>query len=174
MISGHGSTVTAARFWAYLDLGSNTRDAATRSLSWPARRTFLMSIRSFFRRNSVFIVWSIAWSILVIPSALAESNFADQNVIAVSGIVTGNVQKVGFRAMIQKQAIQHNLAGSAKNVNGNSVRFVLQGLEDRIDQALKAIRKGTKKSSNVKVGTSSAPVHSLRLGVPNPGYLSPV
>lgn len=38
------------------------------------------------------------------------------------------------------------------------MRFVLQGLDDRIDRALKAIRKGTKKSSNVKVSTSSAPV----------------
>ena len=38
------------------------------------------------------------------------------------------------------------------------MRFVLQGLEDRIDQALKAIRKGTKKSSNVKVSISSATV----------------
>jgi len=38
------------------------------------------------------------------------------------------------------------------------VHFVLQGPQDRIDQALKAIRKGTKKSSNVKVSTSSAVV----------------
>ena len=100
----------------------------------------------------------MAWSILLIAPALAELNVAVQNVIAVSGTVTGNVQKVGFRAMIQKQAIQYNLAGWAKNVDGNSVRFVLQGLDDRIDRALKAIRKGTKKSSNVKVSTSSAPV----------------
>ena len=30
MISGHWTTVTVAVFWAYLDSGSNTRDAANR------------------------------------------------------------------------------------------------------------------------------------------------
>jgi acylphosphatase len=94
----------------------------------------------------------------VIATAPAESNVAGQNVTAVSGVVTGNVQNVGFRAMIQKQAIQYNLAGSAKNDNDNSVRFILQGSKDRIDQALKAVSKGTKKSSNVRVSTSAAPV----------------
>jgi acylphosphatase len=93
----------------------------------------------------------------VTAPAPAESNVAGQNVMAVSGIVTGNVQEVGFRAMTQKQAIRYNLAGSAKNGDDKSVHFVLQGSKDRIDQALKAIRKGTKKSSNVKVSISSAP-----------------
>jgi acylphosphatase len=81
---------------------------------------------------------------------------AGQNVVAVSGIATGNVQGVGFRAMIQKQAIQYNLAGSAENNKDKSVLFLLQGPQDRI----KAIRKGTKKSSNVKVTLSSAEVKS--------------
>jgi acylphosphatase len=83
-----------------------------------------------------------------------------QNVTAVSGVVTGNVQQVGFRAMIQKQAIEYNLAGSAQNNSDKSVRFVLQGASDRIDEVLAAIRKGTKKSSDVKVSTSPASVDS--------------
>ncbi len=58
--------------------------------------------------------------------------------------------------MIQKQAIQYNLAGSAENNNDSSVRFVVQGNKDRVDQAIRAIDKGTKKSSNVKVSTSAA------------------
>ncbi|MGB7713416.1 MAG: acylphosphatase, partial [Pseudolabrys sp.] len=82
---------------------------------------------------------------------------------AVSGIVTGNVQEVGFRAMIQKRAIEYNLAGSVENnKEDKSVRFILQGDKDRIDQALKAIRKGTKKSSNVNVSVSPAPAKADR------------
>jgi acylphosphatase len=122
-----------------------------------------MQMHSLFRaRISIFIASSITWSLFLTASASAESNVASQNTttIAVSGIVTGNVQEVGFRAMIQKQAIRYNLAGSAKNDSDRSVHFVLQGPEDRIDQALKAIRKGTKKSSNVKVGISSAPAEA--------------
>jgi acylphosphatase len=121
-------------------------------------RDFLMRMHSLLRRISIFIASSITLILFGIAPAPAESNVAGQNIIAVSGIVTGNVQQVGFRALIQKQAIKFNLAGSAKNDSDKSVHFVLQGLEDRIDQALKAIRKGTKNSSNVKVSTSSATV----------------
>jgi acylphosphatase len=100
----------------------------------------------------------VCWTPLKLTVAFAQSEIAGQKVVAVSGVVTGTVQGVGFRAMIQKQAIQYNLAGSAENNADKSVQFVLQGPQDRIDQALKAIRKGTKKSSNVKVGLSSAEV----------------
>jgi acylphosphatase len=118
-----------------------------------------MQMHSLFQaRFSIFIAPSIIWILFVTAPAAAESNVAGQNIIAVSGIVTGEVQEVGFRAMIQKQAIRYNLAGSAKNDPDKSVHFVLQGPQEGIDQALKAIRKGTKKSSNVKVGISSAPV----------------
>jgi acylphosphatase len=55
---------------------------------------------------------------------------------AISATVTGNDQKVGFRAMVMKQAI-----------------------EDRIDAALAAIREGTKKSSNIGVSTVAAAVN---------------
>jgi hypothetical protein len=41
---------------------------------------------------------------------------------AISATVTGNDQKVGFRAMIMKQAIEYDLAGSAKN-DKESLRF---------------------------------------------------
>jgi Acylphosphatase len=34
---------------------------------------------------------------------------------AISATVTGDDQKVGFRAMVMKQAIEYNLAGVAKN-----------------------------------------------------------
>lgn len=72
---------------------------------------------------------------------------------AVSGTVSGVVQKVGFRAMILKQAIRRNLAGTAENLENGTVQFVLQGDADRIEQALKVMRKGTRKSSNVNIET---------------------
>jgi acylphosphatase len=90
-------------------------------------------------------------------SALAES--ATQ---AVAGTVSGHVHQVGFRAMILKQAIEYNLAGSAKNQPNGTVDFTLQGDGKRITDALAAIGKGTAKSSDVKVATTPAtPASSL-------------
>ena len=40
------------------------------------------------------------------------------------------------------------------------MRFILQGAKDQVDDALKAIRKGTKKSSDVSVSVSPAQVDS--------------
>jgi acylphosphatase len=77
---------------------------------------------------------------------------------AISATVTGNDQHVGFRAMVLKQAIEYNLAGSAKNDAKMIVHFTLQGDQKRIDKALAAIDEGTKKSSNIKVSTVPAAV----------------
>ena len=57
------------------------------------------------------------------------------------------IQKVGFRAMIQKQAIMYNLAGYARNIPDGTVSISLQGDKNRIDKVLDAIRVGSKKSS---------------------------
>ena len=77
---------------------------------------------------------------------------------ALSGVVTGNDQHVGFRAMIMKQAIEYNLAGVAKNQTDGTVDFTLQGDQDRLDPALAAIRDGTKKSSDIDVHSAPASV----------------
>lgn len=67
---------------------------------------------------------------------------------AVSGTISGEkIQKVGFRAMIQKQAIMYNLAGAARNNPDGTVSLSLQGDKKRIDKVLDAIRAGNKKSS---------------------------
>src|SRR5712671_6223935 len=99
--------------------------------------------------NRAMIGVAALTSCVVVASApfVAKSNDSGQNVIAVSGIVSGNVQQVGFRAMIQKQAIKYNLAGSAKNKKDKTVQFSLQGEKDRVNQAIAVIRDGTKKSS---------------------------
>ena len=79
---------------------------------------------------------------------------------AVSGTVSGHVQGVGFRAMLLKQAIEYNLAGSAKNNSDGTVKFILQGDKNRIDEAVDAVRNGTNKSSDVKVIVSPTVVDS--------------
>jgi acylphosphatase len=77
---------------------------------------------------------------------------------AISGTVTGNDQQVGFRAMIMKQAIAYNLAGSAKNLPDDVVSFTLQGDAKRLDQAVAAIEAGARKSSDIQVATEPAAV----------------
>jgi acylphosphatase len=120
-----------------------------------------MRMHNLLRRKSVVIaVAAISCTLIAIAADPTRSNAAEMNTIAVSGTVTGNVQQVGFRAMIQREAIQHNLAGSAENENDKSVRFIVQGPKAQVDEVLKAIRKGTKKSSDVSVSVSPAQVDS--------------
>jgi acylphosphatase len=73
---------------------------------------------------------------------------------AISATVTGDDQKVGFRAMVMKHAIEYNLAGIAKNEPNMIVRFALQGDGKRIDKAIAAIDEGTKRSKGVLVSPS--------------------
>jgi acylphosphatase len=77
---------------------------------------------------------------------------------AVLATVSGNDQKVGFRALVMKQAIQYNLAGSARNDANQVVHFTLQGDKKRIDSALDTIQKGTKRSSDIKITTTPAAI----------------
>jgi acylphosphatase len=67
---------------------------------------------------------------------------------AVSTTVTGaQIQKVGFRAMVQKHAIMFNLAGAARNNPDGTVSVSLQGDKDGIKAAVAAMQAGSKKSS---------------------------
>ena len=79
---------------------------------------------------------------------------------AVSATVTGaQIQQVGFRAMVQKQAITYNLAGSARNNADKTVEVALQGDKDGIDKVVAAMKAGSKKSSkNNTVAEASASV----------------
>jgi acylphosphatase len=82
-----------------------------------------------------------------IAAVAAKDSSAHQEAIA--GTVSGAmIQKVGFRAMIQKQAIMYNLAGYARNNPDGTVALSLQGDKKRIDKVLEAIRAGTKRSSS--------------------------
>jgi acylphosphatase len=85
---------------------------------------------------------------LVCGAAILTAGAASAEQQAIKGIVSGAmIQKVGFRAMIQKEAIMYNLAGYARNIPDGTVSISLQGDKHRIDKVLDAIRTGTKKSS---------------------------
>ncbi len=79
---------------------------------------------------------------------------------AIAATVKGaKIQKVGFRAMIQKQAIMHNLAGAARNNPNGTVSVTLQGDKDGISAVAAAMQAGSKKSSkNNKVDEAAAAV----------------
>jgi acylphosphatase len=109
-------------------------------------------------RTAKYCVVLLLAAVLASGSALPIASAAGPEPQALSGIVTGNVQKVGFRAMILKQAIKYNLAGSARNTSEGTVQFILQGDENRIGEAVMAIRDGTRRSSDVNVSTSPAKV----------------
>ena len=83
---------------------------------------------------------------------------------AVAATVTGNDQKVGFRAMVMKQAIEYNLAGSARNDANEIVHFTLQGDKHRIDSALAIIQEGTKRSSDIKIATTPVAIDPALTG----------
>ncbi len=104
-------------------------------------------------------MWSIADRIVrllasvVIAGCLIEVAFAESaRQEAISASVMGEmVQKVGYRALIQKQAIMYNLAGYARNDPDGTVGIMLQGDKERIDKTLEAISAGTKTSSRANI-----------------------
>ncbi len=96
------------------------------------------------RRMALLLV-----AVLVCGITVFAADEARAHEDAITGVVSGQqIQKVGFRAMIQKHAIMLNLAGSARNNPNGTVSISLQGDKDRIDTALEAIRAGSKRSSH--------------------------
>jgi hypothetical protein len=55
-------------------------------------------------RISGFIASSLTWILFVTAAAVGESNVAGRNIMDVSRIAIGDVQEVGFHAMIQQRA----------------------------------------------------------------------
>ena len=94
---------------------------------------------------------------LVCGGAILTAGGASAQQEAITGVVSGeSIQKVGFRAMIQKQAIMYDLAGYARNVPDGTVSIALQGDKDRIEKALEAIRVGSKRSSRDNIIKAAA------------------
>ena len=61
---------------------------------------------------------------------------------ALTGIVSGRVQGVGFRYFIKRLAVIHEISGYAKNLADDRVEFLLQGDAADIDAMLVEIRRG--------------------------------
>ena len=99
-------------------------------------------------RTAGYRVALLLVAVLASGSGLLTTGAAVAQQQAITATVTGaKIQKVGFRAMIQKEAIMYNLAGYARNNPDGTVKVSLQGDKNRIDQTLAAIRAGSKKSS---------------------------
>ena len=82
--------------------------------------------------------------------AVAVAANAQQEAITAT-VIGEMVQRVGYRAMIQRQAIMYNLAGYARNNPDGTVGVRLQGDKDRIERALEAISAGNKKLSKANI-----------------------
>jgi acylphosphatase len=65
-------------------------------------------------------------SVIICGVTIAVSTAANAQQEAITAtVIDENIQKVGFRAMIQKQAIMYNLAGYARNNPDGTVGVVL-------------------------------------------------
>jgi acylphosphatase len=117
-------------------------------------RTEEDGMASFAGRVVQVLASVLIWEILA-EVALAAN--AQQEAITAT-VIGEKVQKVGYRALIQKQAIMYNLAGYARNNPDGTVGVALQGDEDRIAKTLEAVSAGNKKSSQANIiGESQAP-----------------
>ena len=114
-------------------------------------------MRSFRLQTSRLSLVAFAMTALFVGQAQADA----AEPIAVAGLVSGKVQQVGFRALILKQSIRFNLAGTAKNNDDGMVAFVLQGDPAQIKAAINEIAKGDEKSSDVQVKTTDAKVDPM-------------
>jgi len=61
---------------------------------------------------------------------------------ALTGILSGRVQGVGFRYFIKRLAGIHEISGYAKNLADGRLEFLLQGDATDIDAMLVEIRRG--------------------------------
>lgn len=60
----------------------------------------------------------------------------------VHAVVRGDVQGVGFRYFVQRQAWQEQLAGWVRNLPDGAVECVAQGPRDAVERLLAALREG--------------------------------
>ena len=58
-------------------------------------------------------------------------------------IVSGKVQRVGYRAFVESLAHEHHLTGWVKNRNDGCVEVLLQGLPDELKQATQGLHEGS-------------------------------
>jgi len=66
-------------------------------------------------------------------------------------IVSGKVQKVGYRNWIRKQAVKHNLNGYTRNLKNGNVVVVVGGIKKEAENFKKICEKGPSKAKVEKV-----------------------
>ncbi|MCT1905332.1 acylphosphatase [Oceanobacillus sojae] len=71
--------------------------------------------------------------------------------IAKKYIITGKVQKVGYRRWIRKKAIEADLFGYAKNLINGNVEIVIAGAEDKVIRFKEICKQGPKGSKIEKL-----------------------
>lgn len=54
--------------------------------------------------------------------------------------ISGSVQGVGFRALVKRHAMLHNIKGYVRNLSDGRVEICAQGLGDQINQFIQTIR----------------------------------
>ena len=121
----------------------------------------------FLRKKVLFLIFAI---FLMPASVFAETEA--QKLAAIEGGVYGNVQEVGFRAFIFKQAIRYNLGGLIENQPDGSVHFTLQGPSARLDEALMLIKQGPEKATVTDVKVAVCPVRTDITSVVVKGWTS--
>lgn len=122
---------------------------------------FLFRIKAFLL---VFLIFLTPATV----SAEAEA----QKLAAREGWVHGNVQQVGFRAFIFKQAIRYNLGGLIENQPDGSVHFLLQGQSTRLEEVLISIKQGPKKAVVTNIKMAPFPVRKGIISVIVKGWTS--
>ena len=134
-------------------------------------------------RTAGYRVALLLAAVLASGSGLLTAGAASAQQQAITATVTGaKIQKVGFRAMIQKEAIMYNLAGFARNNPDGTVEVRLQGDKDRIDQNS---RRYSRRQQEIfpeqynqpgpsRMGSRSEDVHGLRLDIDQSEYHEPL
>ncbi len=133
--------------------------------------------------TAAYHVGLLVAAVLASGIAVLTAGAASAQQEAITAKVSGaEIQKVGFRAMIQKEAIMLNVAGSARNNPDGTVAVTLQGDKDRIDQNS---RRHSRRQQEIfekqhhcpsprRGGPQSEDVHGLRLDIDQPEYHQPL
>ena len=134
-------------------------------------------------RTAGYRVALLLVAVLASGSGLLTAGAASAQQHAVTATVTGaKIQKVGFRAMIQREAIMYNLAGSARNNPDGSVEVASARRQgpDRSNSRRYSHRQQEIFAEQYNhrgpstMGSQSEDVHGLRLDIDQPEYHEPL
>jgi acylphosphatase len=92
------------------------------------------------------------------PSPYSQGVEASDKVREVLAIVHGNVQGVFFRQWVKEKALEHNLTGSAKNLDDGTVEVIAQGKESVVRKFLDHVYAGPEEAEVESVSVQWGPV----------------